>query len=426
MIAKRKVAFYTLGCKVNQYETNSMMEEFIKAGYEVVDYESFADVYVVNTCTVTNMSDRKSRQILRRAKEINNESVLCAVGCYAQVAKSELEKIDDIDLILGTNDKRNIVCKVEEYMENHKKLTEVSDVMSEREYVEWESIAYTDKARAEVKVEDGCDRYCTYCIIPYARGPVRSRKVEDVCEEIKRIVSTGIKEVVITGIHISSYGKDLPEKPKLIELLERINDIDGVERIRLGSLEPLIIDDEFVSRIKVLDKVCNHYHLSLQSGCDATLERMNRRYKTEEFREIVRRLRDNIPEVALTTDIIVGFPGETDDEFNQTYNFLNEIKFSKMHVFKYSPRKGTKAEKFPDQVDGNKKEDRSNVLIEMSNKPEEEFAKQYIGKEIEVLFEREHDGHTTNYLEVESEESHIPNEISRVKVKEIENGKLLV
>lgn len=426
MIAKRKVAFYTLGCKVNQYETNSMMEEFIKAGYEVVDYESFADVYVVNTCTVTNMSDRKSRQILRRAKEINNESVLCAVGCYAQVAKSELEKIDDIDLILGTNDKRNIVCKVEEYMENHKKLTEVSDVMSEREYVEWESIAYTDKARAEVKVEDGCDRYCTYCIIPYARGPVRSRKVEDVCEEIKRIVSTGIKEVVITGIHISSYGKDLPEKPKLIELLERINDIDGVERIRLGSLEPLIIDDEFVSRIKVLDKVCNHYHLSLQSGCDATLERMNRRYKTEEFREIVRRLRDNIPEVALTTDIIVGFPGETDDEFNQTYNFLNEIKFSKMHVFKYSPRKGTKAEKFPDQVDGNKKEDRSNVLIEMSNKNEEEFAKQYIGKEIEVLFEREHDGHTTNYLEVESEESHIPNEISRVKVKEIENGKLLV
>ena len=426
MIAKRKVAFYTLGCKVNQYETNSMMEEFIKAGYEVVDYESFADVYVVNTCTVTNMSDRKSRQILRRAKEINNESVLCAVGCYAQVAKSELEKIDGIDLILGTNDKRNIVCKVEEYMENHKKLTEVSDVMSEREYVEWESIAYTDKARAEVKVEDGCDRYGTYCIIPYARGPVRSRKVEDVCEEIKRIVSTGIKEVVITGIHISSYGKDLPEKPKLIELLERINDIDGVERIRLGSLEPLIIDDEFVSRIKVLDKVCNHYHLSLQSACDATLERMNRRYKTEEFREIVRRLRDNIPEVALTTDIIVGFPGETDDEFNQTYNFLNEIKFSKMHVFKYSPRKGTKAEKFPDQVDGNKKEDRSNVLIEMSNKNEEEFAKQYIGKEIEVLFEREHDGHTTNYLEVESEESHIPNEISRVKVKKIENGKLLV
>lgn len=426
MIAKRKVAFYTLGCKVNQYETNSMMEEFINAGYEVVDYESFADVYVVNTCTVTNMSDRKSRQILRRAKEINNESVLCAVGCYAQVAKSELEKIDDIDLILGTNDKRNIVCKVEEYMENHKKLTEVSDVMSERKYVEWESIAYTDKARAEVKVEDGCDRYCTYCIIPYARGPVRSRKIEDVCEEVKRIVSTGIKEVVITGIHISSYGKDLPGKPKLIELLEKINDIDGVERIRLGSLEPLIIDDEFVSRIKVLDKVCNHYHLSLQSGCDATLERMNRRYKTEEFREIVKRLRDNIPEVALTTDIIVGFPGETDEEFNQTYNFLNEIKFSKMHIFKYSPRKGTKAEKFPNQVDGNVKEERSSALIEMSNKNEEEFAEQYLEKEIEVLFEREHDGHTTNYLEVESEESHIPNEISRVKVKKIENGKLLV
>lgn len=426
MVSKRKVAFYTLGCKVNQYETNSMMEEFINAGYEVVDYESFADVYVVNTCTVTNMSDRKSRQILRRAKEINNESVLCAVGCYAQVAKSELEKIDDIDLILGTNDKRNIVQKVEECLANHKKMSEVSDVMAERKYVEWETVAYTDKARAEVKVEDGCDRYCTYCIIPYARGPVRSRKIEDVCEEVKRIVSTGIKEVVITGIHISSYGKDLPGKPGLIELLEKINDIDGVERIRLGSLEPLIIDDEFVSRIKVLSKVCNHYHLSLQSGCDATLERMNRRYRTEEFREIVKRLRDNIPEVALTTDVIVGFPGETDEEFNQTYNFLNEIKFSKMHVFKYSQRRGTKAEKFPNQIDGNIKEERSNALIEMSNKNEEEFAKQYLGKEVEVLFEREHDGHTTNYLEVESEDSHTPNEISKVKVKKVENGKLLV
>lgn len=426
MVSKRKVAFYTLGCKVNQYETNSMMEEFINAGYELVDYESFADVYVVNTCTVTNMSDRKSRQILRRAKEINNESVLCAVGCYAQVAKSELEKIDDIDLILGTNDKRNIVQKVEECLANHAKLSEVSDVMAERKYVEWETVAYTDKARAEVKVEDGCDRYCTYCIIPYARGPVRSRRIEDVCEEVKRIVSTGIKEVVITGIHISSYGKDLPGKPRLIELLEKVNDIDGVERIRLGSLEPLIIDDEFVSRIKVLSKVCNHYHLSLQSGCDATLERMNRRYRTEEFREIVKRLRDNISEVALTTDVIVGFPGETDEEFNQTYNFLNEIKFSKMHVFKYSQRRGTKAEKFPNQVDGKVKEERSNALIEMSNKNEEEFAKQYLGKEVEVLFEREHDGHTTNYLEVESEESHTPNEISKVKVKKVENGKLLV
>lgn len=426
MVSKRKVAFYTLGCKVNQYETNSMMEEFINAGYEVVDYESFADVYVVNTCTVTNMSDRKSRQILRRAKEINNDSTLCAVGCYAQVAKSELEKIDEIDLILGTNDKRNIVQKVEAYLKNHKRLTEVSDIMDERKYVEWETVAYTDKARAEVKIEDGCDRYCTYCIIPYARGPVRSRKIEDVCEEVRRIVSTGIKEVVITGIHISSYGKDLPGKPTLIELLEKINDINGVERIRLGSLEPLIIDDEFVSRIRVLNKVCNHYHLSLQSGCDATLERMNRRYRTEDFRNIVKRLRDNIPDVALTTDIIVGFPGETEDEFNQTYTFLNEVKFSKMHVFKYSPRRGTKAEHFPNQVDGNVKEERSNALIEMSNKNENEFARQYIGKEVEVLFEREKDGHTTNYLEVESEGSYVPNEIVKVKVKNVKNGKLLV
>lgn len=425
MGAKRKIAFYTLGCKVNQYETNSMMEEFTKAGYEVVDYESFADVYVVNTCTVTNMSDRKSRQILRRAKELNKNAVLCAVGCYAQVAKSELEKIEEIDLILGTNDKRNIVQKVEECLETHKKTSEVSNVMDERKYVEWTGTAYTDKARAEIKVQDGCDRYCTYCIIPYARGPVRSRNMADVVEEVEKIVKTGIKEIVITGIHISSYGKDLPEKPKLIELLEKINSVDGVKRIRLGSLEPLIIDEEFVNKIKKLDKVCNHYHLSLQSGCDETLERMNRRYTTSEFKEIVKRLRDNISEVALTTDVIVGFPGETDEEFEKTYKFLEEVKFSKMHVFKYSPRKGTKAANFPNQIDGNVKEERSARLIKMSEKNEEEFAKQYIGKEVEVLFEKENEGHTTNYIEVETEEKHKPNEISNVLVKTVKNGKII-
>lgn len=426
MSFKWKVAFYTLGCKVNQYETNSMIEKFANAGYKIVNYEDVANIYVVNTCTVTNMSDRKSRQILRRAKELNSDAILCAVGCYAQVARDELEKIDEIDLILGTNDKRNIVEKVEEFIRHNKKLVEVSNVMDERQYIEWNSIAYTDKARAEVKIEDGCDRYCTYCIIPYARGPVRSRNIEEVCDEIAQIVKTGIKEIVITGIHISSYGKDLPNKPKLIELLEKINDIDGVERIRLGSLEPLIIDDEFVERIKKLNKVCNHYHLSLQSGCDETLARMNRRYTTEEFSNIVEKLRKNIPEVALTTDVIVGFPGETDEEFNKTYNFLKAINFSKLHVFKYSPRKGTKAETFPNQIDGNKKDERSELLIKMSSDNEAEFANQYLGKEIEVLFEREYDGHTTNYLEVESKTSHTPNELKLVKVIAIKDGKLIV
>ena len=402
-----------------------MLELFKENGYESVDFEEKADIYIINTCTVTNMSERKSRQILRRAKELNPNSILCVVGCYAQVAKDELSKMKEIDIVLGTNDRANIVECVENFINSKKKIQEVSDIMAQRKYLEWGGIAYTDKARAEIKVQDGCDRYCTYCLIPYARGPVRSRDMADVVKEVEKIVKTGIKEIVITGIHISSYGKDLPEKPKLIELLEKINSVDGVKRIRLGSLEPLIIDEDFVNKIKKLDKVCNHYHLSLQSGCDETLERMNRRYTTSEFKEIVKRLRDNISEVALTTDVIVGFPGETDEEFEKTYKFLEEVKFSKMHVFKYSPRKGTKAANFPNQIDGNVKEERSARLIKMSEKNEEEFAKQYIGKEVEVLFEKENEGHTTNYIEVETEEKHKPNEISKVLVKTAKNGKII-
>lgn len=420
----RKVAIYTLGCKVNAYESSVMGESFKKAGYELVDYDDFADVYIVNTCTVTNMSDRKSRQILRRAKEINPESILCAVGCYAQVASKELATLDEIDIILGTNDKRNIVSIVEEFMRNKSRKIIVNDVLQERKYVEWGKTAITSKARAEIKVQDGCDRYCTYCIIPYARGPVRSRKMEDVHDEIVSLAKIGMKEIVITGIHISSYGKDLENKPHLIDLLELIHPIPGIERIRLGSLEPLIINEEFVSRLKKLPKVCNHFHLSLQSGCDATLARMNRRYTTEEFKKIVRLLRDNIPEVALTTDVIVGFPGETEEEFETSYQFLKEINFSKMHVFKYSPRKGTKAATFPNQVDGKIKDDRSAKLIKLSKQSEKEFASQYLGKEIEVLFENEHSGHTTNYIEVYSKEEQKPNEIVRCTAREWKNGKL--
>ncbi|MBQ8298999.1 MAG: tRNA (N(6)-L-threonylcarbamoyladenosine(37)-C(2))-methylthiotransferase MtaB [Clostridia bacterium] len=410
------------GCKVNQYETNAMAEGFRNAGYEIVEYEEYADVYVVNTCTVTNMSDRKSRQILRRAKEINPDAILCAVGCYAQVAKDELAKIEEIDLILGNNDKKHIIEKVEEMLKTREKMFQVSNMLDERKYTEWGYTAYTDKARAEIKIQDGCDRYCTYCIIPYARGPVRSRKIKDICEEIKKIAETDIKEIVITGIHISSYGKDLENKPTLIDLLETINEIEGIERIRLGSLEPLIITEEFVTRLKNLHKVCNHFHLSLQSGCDSTLERMNRRYTTDEFRKIVNILRNNIEEVALTTDVIVGFPGETDEEFEVTYKFLEEIKFSKMHVFKYSPRKGTKAATFPKQVDGKIKDLRSEKLIELSLKNEIEFAKQYLNKEVKVLFENEHDGHTTNYIEVYSKEEQKPNTLIDVLVREQKNG----
>lgn len=420
----KKAAFYTLGCKVNQYETNAMIEKFKNANYKIVEYEEFADVYIVNTCTVTNMSDRKSRQILRRAKEINPNAILCAVGCYAQVAKNELAKMDEIDLILGNNDKKHILSKIEEFEKEKVKQYQVSNMLDERNYTEWNTIAYTDKARAEIKIQDGCDRYCTYCIIPYARGPVRSRLLEDVYNEVVEISKTGIKEIVITGIHISSYGKDLKEDITLIDLLEKIDKIDGIERIRLGSLEPLIITEEFVARLGKLKKVCNHFHLSLQSGCDTTLERMNRRYTTMEFRKIVEILRKNITEVALTTDIIVGFPGETDEEFEITYNFLKEIKFSKMHVFKYSPRKGTKAASFPNQINGKIKDERSERLIALSLENEKEFAAQYVGKEIEVLFENEYEGHTTNYIEVYSSQVQKANSIVQIKALGEKDGKI--
>lgn len=379
-----------------------MLELFKENGYESVDFEKKADIYIINTCTVTNMSERKSRQILRRAKELNPKSILCVVGCYAQVAKDELSKMKEIDIVLGTNDRANIVECVENFINSKKKIQEVSDIMAQRKYLEWGGIAYTDKARAEIKVQDGCDRYCTYCLIPYARGPVRSRDLEEVYEEVSKIAESGIKEIVITGIHISSYGKDLNPKLTLIDLLEKIHEVQGIERIRLGSLEPLIITEDFVERLKKLPKICNHFHLSLQSGCNATLERMNRRYTTDDFRKIVSILRKNIHEVALTTDVIVGFPGETEEEFNETYDFLKEIAFSKMHVFKYSPRKGTKAAGFKNQVDGITKNKRSDILIALSDKNEEKFAKQYIGKEINVLFENETEGHTTNYIKVES------------------------
>ncbi|MBQ6860970.1 MAG: tRNA (N(6)-L-threonylcarbamoyladenosine(37)-C(2))-methylthiotransferase MtaB [Clostridia bacterium] len=422
----KKVAFYTLGCKVNQYETDVMTSIFEKDGYEVVEYEEYADVYIVNTCTVTNMSDRKSRQILRRAKEINPDAVLCAVGCYVQVAKNVLEDLKEIDIILGTNDKREILSVVNKFLEDKERYSKVTDILSERKYVEWNEMPHSLKARAEIKVQDGCDRYCTYCLIPYARGPVRSRDMNKIYEEIEYVAKTGIKEIVITGIHISSYGKDLADKPKLIDLLEKISDIEGIERIRLGSLEPLIIDDEFVTRLKALPKVCNHFHLSLQSGCDETLKRMNRRYTTAEFKDRVELLRKCLPEVALTTDIIVGFPGETDEEFESTYEFLKDIKFSKMHVFKYSPRIGTKAAEFPNQIDGTKKDLRSEKLIELSENNEKEFASKYIGNEIEVLFENGHDGHTTNYIEVYSENEQELNKIIKVIPTKFENGKLLV
>ena len=441
----KTVAFITLGCKVNQYETNAMTQQFIEKGYEVVDHTQKADIYIVNTCTVTNMSDRKSRQMLRRVKELNKEAIVVACGCYAQVAKEELEKIEEINLVLGNNEKKDIVEYVETYI-HHQTLSEnkedtlhiktqrnkieedvkasqnkeimanaeknkitknrveaqIKDVMNQKEFVEFGDITFTEKTRAVIKIQDGCDRFCSYCIIPYARGRVRSRKPEHILSEIQKIAKEGIKEVVITGIHIASYGKDFKQEYRLIDLLEEMNGIEGIERIRLGSIEPLLITEEFVSRLEKLSKICHQFHLSLQSGCDETLKRMNRRYTTEEFKDITKLLRKTFEDAILTTDIIVGFPGESEEEFEKTYAFLEEIKFYKMHVFKYSPRKGTKAAVMPNQIDGNKKEERSKRLIELSNKNEKTYNQQYIGKEVEVLFEEEKDGvwqgHTKNYI----------------------------
>lgn len=407
-----------------------MAEQFIDNNYGIVNFEEFADVYIINTCTVTNMSDRKSRQIIRRAKQINPNSILVATGCYAQTAKEELEKITDIDLIVGNTEKKDIVKIVEEYRDNkNRERVKMSDINKQKEFVDFGSVTYTEKARAVIKVQDGCNNFCSYCIIPYAKGRVRSRKLESVVKEITEIAAKGIKEVVITGIHVASYGIDFDNNTRLIDLLEAIQKIDGIKRIRLGSLEPNIITKEFVNRLKKVTKMCDHFHLSLQSGCDETLKRMNRKYTAETFEKEVNLLRKTFPDVALTTDVIVGFPGETEEEFNETYKYLSKIRFTKLHVFKYSPRKGTVAAKMKNQIDSTVKEKRSHKLIELSNECEIEFLDRYVGKELKVLFEKQDGeyikGHTTNYLVVKAKETELENQIKDVKIVSRDNLELI-
>ena len=425
----KKVSFYTLGCKVNQYETNAMAQKFKEAGYEIVDMnEDISDICIVNTCTVTNMSDRKSRHSLRRVKEKNPSAIIAAVGCYAQVAKNDLEKMSEIDIVLGNEEKANIVQYVEKFMENQSKLIEIEDIASKKEFEDMGQITYTEKTRAFIKVQDGCNQFCSYCIIPYARGRVRSRNAESIIKEITQIAQKGIKEVVITGIHVASYGRDFGNENGLIELLEKINEIEGIKRIRLGSLEPKIITEEFMQRLSKLEKMCHHFHLSLQSGCDETLKRMNRKYTTAEVKEIIGRLRRYYNDVMLTTDIIVGFPGETEEEFETTYQFLKEVKLYKMHVFQYSPRKGTRAAVMPNQIDGNIKEARSKKLIELSNENQKMYNQQLVGKEVEVLFEDKEvkdgityfRGHTQNYILVKYKtDENLENTLKNVKILEL-------
>lgn len=412
-----------------------MSQEFIEAGYNVVDFNDMADVYIVNTCTVTNIADRKSRQMLRKVKDNNKNAILVACGCYAQVGKEELKKIEEIDLIIGNNEKKSIISIIEklknEAMNSNKnqQFEHISDVMHQKEYIEFGSTTYTEKTRAVVKVQDGCDRFCSYCIIPYARGRVRSRKLENVITEVEQIVDKGIKEIVITGIHIASYGKDFKEDIGLIDLLEKLNEVKNLKRIRLGSIEPTIITEEFVERLSKLEKICDHFHLSLQSGCDETLKRMNRRYTTEEFETVTKLLRNKFPNAALTTDIIVGFPGETDEEFEKTYNFLKSIAFYKMHIFKYSQRKGTKAAVMPNQIDGTVKEERSKRLLELSDDNENEYNSEYVGKVVEVLFEEKDGeyfkGHTKNYIQVLAKGDDLEGKIYDVTIEQVRNNCLL-
>ena len=352
------------------------------------------------------MSDRKSRQVLRRLKDKNKDAIIVAVGCYAQVAKKELEEIPEIDIVLVNEEKKDIVQYVEKFILEKNKLIEIEDISVRKEFKDMGQITYTEKTRAVIKIQDGCNQFCSYCIIPYARGRVRSRSQDSIIEEIRQIAEKGIKEVVITGIHVASYGRDFGNENGLIEILEKINSINGISRIRLGSLEPKIITEEFMKRLVKLEKMCHHFHLSLQSGCDETLKRMNRKYTTKEVNDIIERLRKYYDDVILTTDIIVGFPGETEEEFEKTYEFLKKAKLYKMHVFQYSPRRGTRAANMQNQVQGNIKEERSKKLIDLSNKNQLEYNQSLVGKNVEVLFEDKEicegetyfKGHTQNYI----------------------------
>lgn len=382
----KKVAFHTLGCKVNTYETDAMEQMLLSHGYEIVSFENQADIYIINTCSVTNMADRKSRQMLHKAKKKNPNAVVVAAGCYVQAAPKEVLADAGVDLVIGNNRKQDLVQILEDYFKEHREEA-VIDINKEQEYEGLELDFVSDHTRAYIKVQDGCNQFCSYCIIPYTRGRVRSRAKQDVISEIKRIAKNGTKEVVLTGIHLSSYGKDLKNGTDLLDLIKAVHEVDGIQRIRLGSLEPRIITLEFAQELRRLDKFCPHFHLSLQSGCEATLKRMNRHYTPEEYYEKCELLREVFEHPAITTDVIVGFPGETEEEFEETYRFLEKVNFYEMHVFKYSKRKGTRAAEMENQVPEPIKTKRSNILLELTRECSKRYRSFWIGREVNVLLE---------------------------------------
>lgn len=407
----KKAALHNLGCKVNAYETEAMQHLLEEAGYEIVPFTQKADVYVINTCSVTNMADRKSRQMLHKAKKNNPDSIVVAAGCYVQTSEKEVLNDLSVDIIIGNDRKHDLVRLLEEYSLDSVNDT-VDDINDGKHDFEELFIDQTkEHTRAFIKVQDGCNQFCSYCIIPYARGRVRSRRFENVIAEVERLAANGFKEVVLTGIHLSSYGVDFEEATGLLELIQAVNAVKGIERIRLGSLEPKIVTEHFASELSKLDKICPHFHLSLQSGCDATLKRMNRKYTTKEYERGCELLRKYFVHPAITTDVIVGFPGETEEEFEQTKAYLEHIHFYEMHIFKYSKRKGTRAAVMPDQIDEQIKAARSEKLIALGHDMSKEFRKFYIGKNEEVLFEEKavigdkeyFVGYTKEYVKVAKE-----------------------
>lgn len=410
----KKVAFHTLGCKVNIYETEAMQELMQKAGYSIVDFDDKADIYVVNTCSVTNMADRKSRQMLHKAKKDNPDAVIVAVGCYVQAAAKSIKQDEKIDIIIGNNMKNKIADIINDYYEHQDPNTVdisgdfVLDISKIKEYEEFRVLKHKEHTRAFIKIQDGCNQFCSYCIIPYTRGRVRSRSIEEIEKEVRDLVNAGYKEVILTGIHISSYGLDFEEKIQLIELVEKVAKVAGVERLRISSLEPRIITEEFVERLAKLDNFCPHFHLSLQSGSDNTLKAMSRRYDASEFKEGVRLIRKYFYMPALTTDIIAGFPGETEDDFTESLEYIRDIGFFELHVFPYSKREGTKAASMKETLSNKDKTRRVNLLLSMQEPIRRKFLEEKIGKEVEVLIESEFEhenkryvlGHSKEYIKV--------------------------
>ena len=383
----RKAAFHNLGCKVNSYETEAMQQLLEDAGYEIVPFREGADVYIINTCSVTNVADRKSRQMLHRAKKMNPSAAVVAVGCYVQAAGAELKKDEAVDLIVGNNQKKDLVQILDDYFADHENSGEILDIGHSQEYEELHIRRIADHTRAFIKVQDGCNQFCSYCIIPYTRGRVRSRRPEDIEHEVRGIAEAGYKEIVLTGIHLSSYGVDFKDEQKenLLTLIKRLDQIPGIERLRLGSLEPRIVTREFAKELARLRTICPHFHLSLQSGCDATLKRMNRHYTSEEFYRCVERLRRAFPDCSVTTDLIVGFPGETEDEFTQTLDFLERCAFASVHVFPYSVREGTKAAAMPGQLDQQTKTARAERAKQVAETLSAAYRKQFVGRTLYAL-----------------------------------------